>query len=149
MQHRPLESKVYFKEREKAKLVVFKQYIRASSNMRAIWGRFKDTAVVVLTIEGLSRVVTYNTLEFYLECWGTLQLIKDPTVVWERTMLTRRFTGTTIPIKNYIAGDVVLIKHDGQPECNKCHMGKEDYPETTATKCLNSNQPGRQHSRLG
>ena len=113
--------------------------IAASGLMTAEWARLKDTAVIEVVIEGVSYATPDQLLELYLSCFGEIKQLKAKKVMWDKMREedgslkatgTRRVwmtlkTGTTLPVKNLLAGDIFTMKHDGQHECYTCHMPKE------------------------
>ena len=53
MQHKPLATEALFQERDEAMKAIFEGIMMASASIRAVWGRFKDSAVVELVIKGV------------------------------------------------------------------------------------------------
>ena len=150
---RYMAAKVLMFKHEVANRALFEEHITASALMTAIWGRLKDSAIIEVTIEGLSWATQDPLLELYLKCFGEIQNVKARSVMWmkgkepgedEFKMMGVRKAYMTInrsiPIHNIIAGDVVVIKHEGQSECRNCKMPKEVCKGGPDRQCRTANK---------
>jgi hypothetical protein len=123
---RYMAAEILMYDHEVANRALFVEPITASAWMTAIWGRLKDSAIVEVTVEGLSWAAQDSLLELYLKCFGEIQNVKARPVMCIKgkepgedkfkmtgvrkvyMMLTR-----SIPIRNIIAGDVVVENQMG------------------------------------